>query len=107
MQSVVQRGISGAKSTASNSFANLLPKMSVLSNAFSRLLFSVLLARNMVHFSYIHHSFRALELAVKHKTHVDTVLAYRHKYLKRFEKKESNKKFIQFSQGVRDFSLFL
>ncbi len=39
-------------------------------------------------------------MAVKHKTHVDTVLAYRQKYLKRFEKKETNKKFIQFAQGV-------
>eukprot|EP00794_Sanderia_malayensis_P011126 gene11126-12297_t len=43
---------------------------------------------------------RALDLAVKHKTHVDTVLAYREKYLKRFERKETNKKFIQFAQGV-------
>ncbi|XP_047130740.2 intraflagellar transport protein 80 homolog isoform X1 [Hydra vulgaris] len=43
---------------------------------------------------------RALELAVKHKTHVDTVLAYRQKYLQRCNKKENNKKFIQFAQGV-------
>jgi len=43
---------------------------------------------------------RALELAIKHKTHVDTVLANRQKYLKRFGKTETNKKFIQFSQGV-------
>eukprot|EP00795_Rhopilema_esculentum_P016998 gene16997-8502_t len=43
---------------------------------------------------------RALDLAVKHKTHVDTVLAYREKYLKRYEKKETNKKFVQYSQGV-------
>lgn len=43
---------------------------------------------------------RALELAVKHKTHVDTVLAYRGKYLKRCNKKETNKMFLQFAQGV-------
>ena len=28
--------------------------------------------------------FRALELAIKHKTHVDTVLAFRQKYLQEF-----------------------
>jgi len=44
---------------------------------------------------------RALELAVKYKTHVDTVLAYRQKYLKKCNKKEESKKFIQFSQGVQ------
>ncbi|XP_028818647.1 intraflagellar transport protein 80 homolog isoform X2 [Denticeps clupeoides] len=43
---------------------------------------------------------RALELAVKHKTHVDTVLAYRQKFLQDFGKKESNKRFLQYSEGV-------
>ncbi|KAM8954240.1 intraflagellar transport protein 80 homolog [Pelodytes ibericus] len=43
---------------------------------------------------------RALELAVKHKTHVDTVLAYRQKYLDDFSKKEINKRFLQYAQGV-------
>lgn len=43
---------------------------------------------------------RALELAVKHKTHVDTVLAYRQKYLQRFGRKESNKRFLQYADGV-------
>ncbi|XP_066565455.1 intraflagellar transport protein 80 homolog isoform X1 [Amia ocellicauda] len=43
---------------------------------------------------------RALELAVKHKTHVDTVLAYRQKYLDDFGKKETNKRFLQYSEGV-------
>ena len=37
---------------------------------------------------------------MKHKTHVDTVLAYKEKHLKRFDKKETNKKFIQLAQGV-------
>ncbi|MEQ2191149.1 Intraflagellar transport protein 80 [Xenoophorus captivus] len=43
---------------------------------------------------------RALELAVKHKTHVDTVLAYREKFLQRFGRKETNKRFLQYSEGV-------
>ncbi|XP_077146768.1 intraflagellar transport protein 80 homolog isoform X2 [Ranitomeya variabilis] len=43
---------------------------------------------------------RALELAVKHKTHVDTVLAYRQKYLNDFNKKETNKRFLQYAEGV-------
>lgn len=43
---------------------------------------------------------RALELAVKHKTHVDTVLAYRHKFLQKFGRKESNKRFLQYAEGV-------
>lgn len=43
---------------------------------------------------------RALELAVKHKTHVDTVLAYRQQYLQNFDKKEANKRFLQYLQGV-------
>lgn len=43
---------------------------------------------------------RALELAVKHKTHVDTVLAYRGKFLQRFGRKETNKRFLQYSEGV-------
>ncbi|XP_007886712.1 intraflagellar transport protein 80 homolog [Callorhinchus milii] len=43
---------------------------------------------------------RALELAVKHKTHVDTVLAYRQKVLDVFSKKETNKRFLQYAEGV-------
>ncbi|XP_072771128.1 intraflagellar transport protein 80 homolog isoform X2 [Nerophis lumbriciformis] len=43
---------------------------------------------------------RALELAVKHKTHVDTVLAYREKFLQTFGRKESNKRFLQYAKGV-------
>lgn len=43
---------------------------------------------------------RALELAVKHKTHVDTVLAYRQRYLHNFEKKETNKRYLQYEKGV-------
>lgn len=43
---------------------------------------------------------RALELAVKHKTHVDTVLAYRHKFLQKFGRTETNKRFLQYAEGV-------
>merc|ERR1711916_148276 len=43
---------------------------------------------------------RALNLASKHKTHVDTVLAYRKKYLKQFGRKETIKRFITMSEGV-------
>uniref|UniRef100_A0AAV2J5C6 Intraflagellar transport 80 n=1 Tax=Knipowitschia caucasica TaxID=637954 RepID=A0AAV2J5C6_KNICA len=43
---------------------------------------------------------RALELAVKHKTHVDTVLAFREKFLQKFGRKESNKSFLQYAEGV-------
>ncbi|XP_060929168.1 intraflagellar transport protein 80 homolog [Limanda limanda] len=43
---------------------------------------------------------RALELAVKHKTHVDTVLAYREKFLQTFGTKETNKRFLQYAGGV-------
>lgn len=37
---------------------------------------------------------------MKHKTHVDTVLGHRQRYLERFEKKEKNKRFLQYSEGV-------
>ncbi|XP_046379883.1 intraflagellar transport protein 80 homolog [Haliotis rufescens] len=43
---------------------------------------------------------RSLELAVKHKTHVDTVLGHRLKYLDRFDKKETNKRFLQYKEGI-------
>jgi intraflagellar transport protein 80 len=43
---------------------------------------------------------RALELAVQHKTHVDTVLYFRAKYLKNLGRFEGNKKFIQYSEQV-------
>ncbi|NXD38409.1 IFT80 protein, partial [Copsychus sechellarum] len=43
---------------------------------------------------------RALDLAVKHRTHVDTVLAYRQKFLGDFGKKETNQRFLQYAEGV-------
>lgn len=49
---------------------------------------------------------RALELAVKHKTHVDTVLAHRQKYLENFDRKETSKRFLQYAQGVSIYIFF-
>jgi len=43
---------------------------------------------------------RALEIAVKHRSHVDTVLGYRQKYLEEFGKRETNKQFLQYEGQV-------
>lgn len=43
---------------------------------------------------------RALEIALKYKTHVDTVLHFRSKYLKNLGRFEGNKRFIQYSEQV-------
>ncbi|XP_065889257.1 intraflagellar transport protein 80 homolog isoform X3 [Dysidea avara] len=43
---------------------------------------------------------RALELAIKHKTHVDTVLAFRHRYLEEIGWKENLTKFQQYSEKI-------
>ncbi|KAJ8598728.1 hypothetical protein CTAYLR_010223 [Chrysophaeum taylorii] len=44
---------------------------------------------------------RALELAVKHRSHVDTVLAYRARYLKDFKKEEKDDRFKQLNDSVK------
>ncbi|KAJ3045285.1 Intraflagellar transport protein 80 [Rhizophlyctis rosea] len=44
---------------------------------------------------------RALEIAVKYKTHVDTVLYFRDKYLRSMGRKETSKRFLQYAQGAR------
>nr|XP_013015107.1 intraflagellar transport protein 80 homolog [Cavia porcellus] len=44
---------------------------------------------------------RALDLAVKYKTHVDTVLAYRQKFLETFGKKETNERYLQYAEGLQ------
>mmetsp|Transcript_40835 Transcript_40835/g.96743 ORF Transcript_40835/g.96743 Transcript_40835/m.96743 type:complete len:767 (+) Transcript_40835:180-2480(+) len=43
---------------------------------------------------------RALELAIHHKTHVDTVLALRQRYLTGMGREETNERFLQYSKGV-------
>ncbi|KAI0222256.1 hypothetical protein LSAT2_026501 [Lamellibrachia satsuma] len=42
----------------------------------------------------------ALELAKKHRTHVDTVMAYRKKYLDKFDKSETNHQFLQLKDEI-------
>ena len=43
---------------------------------------------------------RALELAVQHKTHVDTVLWYRQRFLDNFKRKESDETFLSYAASV-------
>jgi len=48
---------------------------------------------------------RAFDIAVQYKTHVDTVLAYRKKYLEKIGKEETNKKFAKAFQEKGDIDL--
>jgi intraflagellar transport protein 80 len=50
---------------------------------------------------------RALELAVKYKVHLDTLLAYRTRYLDDFEREEKDPKFLSLANQVRLSSLCL
>jgi intraflagellar transport protein 80 len=43
---------------------------------------------------------RALDLAIKHKQHVETVLAYRQKHLDEFERDETDQRFLQYFNQV-------
>ncbi|CAM9607280.1 unnamed protein product, partial [Choristocarpus tenellus] len=43
---------------------------------------------------------RALEVAVQGRTHVDTVLGYRQRYLDRFGKQETDPRFLQYAEQV-------
>ena len=43
---------------------------------------------------------RALDLAVKHKTHVDTVLAYRARYLENFGREDTDPRFVALQAEV-------
>lgn len=43
---------------------------------------------------------RALELAIKHRTHIDTVLAYRALYMKQMGMTESDSKYVQYAKDV-------
>ena len=42
----------------------------------------------------------ALDLALQHKTHVDTVLAYRQRSLQASKRPETNERFLQFAAEV-------
>lgn len=44
---------------------------------------------------------RALEIAVNNKTHVDTVVAYRKRFLQMYQREETNEKFKQFSKDFQ------
>merc|ERR1711935_1125453 len=44
---------------------------------------------------------RALEIAVNNKTHVDTVVAYRQRFLTMYKKQETNEKFKQFANELQ------
>ena len=46
---------------------------------------------------------RALEIAVKFKSHVDTVIGYRKKYLEQFNKDEKSQRFLQYSSMKIDW----
>ncbi len=43
----------------------------------------------------------ALDLAVQHKTHIDTVLHYRSRYLAGLDQKETDKRFLQLAADVK------
>ncbi len=57
----------------------------------------------MIQISLCVYSHRALEIAVKHKTHVDTVLAFREVYLKQIGCTETLQHFQQYSGKVCAF----
>ena len=50
---------------------------------------------------------RALDLALKYKTHVDTVLGYRQRHLDEFGKIEKNAKFLQYSGEVIKLNIMI
>jgi intraflagellar transport protein 80 len=43
---------------------------------------------------------RALDLAVNNKTHVDTVIAYRKRFLTQYSKEEDNERFKQYTRDL-------
>jgi intraflagellar transport protein 80 len=45
---------------------------------------------------------RALDIAIQHQTHVDTVIAYRQRFLDQYGKEETNEKFKQYKQEIGD-----
>lgn len=66
---------------------------------------SILLAANLVYrcirmWIELYNWDRALDLAVKNKTHVDTVLFFRAKYLRALSRNEDNKRFSQYIDSV-------
>ncbi len=44
---------------------------------------------------------RALDIAVNNKTHVDTVIAYRQRFLQQYSKEEDIDKFKQYTRDIQ------
>lgn len=44
---------------------------------------------------------RALDIAVQNKTHVDTVIAYRQRFLQQYSKEEDIEKFKQYTRDIQ------
>lgn len=44
---------------------------------------------------------RALDIAINKTTHVDTVIAYRNRFLEQYNKEETNERFVQLSQEIQ------
>ncbi|XP_060517914.1 intraflagellar transport protein 80 homolog [Cylas formicarius] len=66
---------------------------------------SILLHNGMVFQAILNHInthnwTRALDLAIKHKTHIDTVLYFRQKYLKALQKSENNNKYSTLQESI-------
>ncbi len=49
----------------------------------------------------LHRWEKALDLAVKNKTHVDTVIAYRQRFLQQYSKEEDSENFKQYSRDIQ------
>ncbi len=43
---------------------------------------------------------KALDIAIAQKTHVDTVIAYRRRFLEQYNKEETNDRFKQLGQEI-------
>lgn len=43
---------------------------------------------------------RALDIAINNKTHVDTVIAYRQRFLQQYGKEEDNDRFKQYAKDI-------
>jgi len=44
---------------------------------------------------------KALDIAIAQKTHVDTVIAYRKRFLEQYQKEETNERFTQLNQEIQ------
>lgn len=71
-------------------------------NAETILLHNGMVYQAILNHIQLHNWNRALELAIKHKTHIDTVLYLRQKYLNALEKEENNSKFLALQETVSD-----